>query len=204
MAFIGLILGHQFDRGFADRFTRFGPDLSRERLEQLPESFLRPLFQTMGFLAKADGRVTEEEIRAARKLMHRLGLGPAQARRAIGWFEEGKKPGFQLVPTIRRVRGEGARKADIRALFVRLLMEVALAKPKLHKTERSAFWVICNEFDIGRVELAQLEATLRAQRGFRKSGDVVEDSTRLHEGVPRRSVSTNRRPTTTSKGPTGA
>ena len=181
MAIIGLILGHQFDRGFADRFTRFGPDLSAARLEQLPESFLRPLFQTMGFLAKADGRVTEGEIRAACSLMHRLGLGPAQARRAIAWFERGKEPGFQMVATVRQVRGESARRAESRALFVRLLLEVALAKPTLHKRERSAFWVICNEFEIGRVEFAQLEAMLRAQRGFRQSRAGQEDSKKLRK-----------------------
>lgn len=181
MAIIGLILGHQFDRGFVARFTKFGPDLSSARLEQLPESFISALFQTMGFMAKVDGRVTEEEIRAARALLHRLGLGPAQARRAINGFENGKQPGFQLVPTIRKLRSESARRADMRALFVRLLMEVALSKPALHQRERSAFWVICTELEIGRVELAQLEAMLRAQRGFRSSAAGQEDARRVHE-----------------------
>ena len=62
MAIIGLLFGHQFDRGFADRFTRFGPDVSPSRLEHLPQPYLRALFETMGHLAKADGRVTEDEI----------------------------------------------------------------------------------------------------------------------------------------------
>ncbi len=181
MAIVGLLLGHQFDRGFADRFTKFGPDLSAERLEQLPETFIRALFQTMGFLAKADGRVSEHEIRAARTLMHRLGLGPAQIRKAIGWFELGKQPGFQLVSTIRQVRAESARRAEMRGLFVRLLMEVALSKSTLHKRERSVLWMICTELGIGRVELAQLEAMLRAQRGFRSSAAGHEDSKRVNE-----------------------
>jgi DnaJ like chaperone protein len=179
MIIIGLLLGHQFDRGFADRFTKFGPGVSADRLERLPESFVRPLFLSMGCLAKADGRVTEDEIRAARSLMHRLGLGPGKIRKAIDWFEQGKEPGFQLVATIRDVRAQGARRAEMRGLFVRLLMEVALAKPTLQRQERAALWLICTELDIGRVEFAQLEAMLRAQRGFRKSAAGYEDSRRV-------------------------
>jgi DnaJ like chaperone protein len=181
LAIIGLLLGHQFDRGFADRFTKYGPDLSADRLEQLPESFIRPLFLSMGCLAKADGRVTEEEIRMARTLMHRLGLGPAKIRKAIDWFEQGKEPGFQLVSTLRELRARGARRAETRGLFVRLLMEVALSKPTLQQQERALLWTICTELEIGRVEFAQLEAMLRAQRGFRKSAAGYEDSKRVKE-----------------------
>ena len=181
MALIGLILGHQFDRGFADRFTRFGPDISAARLEHLPEAYLRALFGTMGHLAKADGRVTEDEIRAARTIMHRLGLGPSEIRKAITWFEQGKDASFPLASTLQDLRGQSARRADMRALFLRLLMEVALSKSALQHTERVVIWTICKELDIGRVELAQLEAMLRAQRGFRKSAAGLADSKRVSD-----------------------
>ena len=181
MAIIGLLLGHQFDRGFADRFTRFGPDVSAHRLEHLPQPYLRALFEAMGHLAKADGRVTEDEIRAARSLMHRLGLGPVEIRKAINWFESGKEASYPLVSTLQSLRGQSARRADMRALFVRLLMEVALSKSSLHRTERAIIWTICRELDIGRVELAQLEAMLRAQRGFRQSAAGAADGKRVND-----------------------
>ena len=193
MAIIGLILGHQFDRGFADRFTRFGPDVSASRLEHLPQTYLRALFEIMGHLAKADGRVTEDEIRAARALMHRLGLGPVDIRRAIDWFESGKETSYPLVSNLRTLRGQSARRAEMRGLFVRLLMEVALSKSSFKQTERAMIWTICKELDIGRVELAQLEAMLRAQRGFRKSAAGAVDSKRVNDayvalGVDREST----------------
>jgi DnaJ like chaperone protein len=181
MALIGLLLGHQFDRGFANRFMRFGPDVSASRLEHLPQPYLRALFEIMGHLAKADGRVTEHEIRAARVLMHRLGLGPQEIRRAINWFERGKEASYPLVSTLQTLRGQSARSADMRGLFVRLLMEVALSKSSLRQTERAMIWTVCRELDIGRVELAQLEAMLRAQRGFRKSAAGAADSKRVND-----------------------
>ena len=179
IALLGLLLGHQFDRGFADKFTKFGPEVSDGRLEKLPPVFVEVLFQAIGHLAKADGRVTENEIRAARALMHRFGLGPQEVRQAIGWFEEGKSPSWPLRSRMRDLRARGARKAESRALFLRLVMEVALVDGAVHQRERAALWSICTELDIGRVELAQLEAMLRAQRGFRRSTAGDADTRRL-------------------------
>jgi DnaJ like chaperone protein len=181
MALVGLVLGHQFDRGFADRFTKFGPDVSAARLERLPQQYLCALFGAMGHLAKVDGRVTEDEIRAARMLMHRLGLGPSEIRKAMNWFESGKASSYPLAATVRKMRAESARRADMRALFVRLLMEVSLSKSSLHHSERAVIWTICKELDIGRVELAQLEAMLRAQRGFRRSAAGAADNRRVDD-----------------------
>jgi len=176
IALIGLLLGHQFDRGFAERFRDAADTPTR-----LPEPFLRALFQTMGHLAKSDGRVSEAEIRAARSLMHRLDLRPAQIRRAIDWFEAGKARTFPLLATVRRVSKETSRQPRLRAVFVRLLAEVSLSKSALSARERSLLWTICKELDIGRVELAQLEAMLRAQRAFRQSPPGEADAVRIRD-----------------------
>ena len=161
-ALLGLFLGHQFDRGFAERYRRFqrqGTGIGR-----LPDEYVRALFQTMGHLTKIDGRVSEDEIRAARAIMHRIGLGPARVRHAINWFEDGKKAAFPLIQTMRQLRRVDARRTDMRLLFVRLLLEVVLAYASLHHKERPMIWTIYTERDIGRRDLAQLAAMIRAQK----------------------------------------
>ena len=187
LVLIGLLLGHQFDRGFAARYRHF--ETQGATIGRLPEEYLRPLFQAMGHVAKADGRVSEAEIRAVRTAMHRLGLGPAQVRNAMHWFEDGKRAEFPLLQTIRHTRRIAARKPELRQLFVRLLLEVALAKERLGQQERALIWTVCTEFDIGRVELAQLEAMIRAQKGFRHSPAGDADAERVRNayaalGVP--------------------
>ena len=175
----GFFVGHQFDRGFAAHslaFDELGMGATR-----LSEDYVRALFMCMGHLAKTDGRVTEDEIRAARLVMHQLNLSPAQVRRAIHWFDEGKRPGFPLVQVIRELRRVHARRSDSRLLFVRLLLEVVLAKNRLSSEERSTIWNICTELEIGRVELAQLEAMIRAQKGFKRSPAGSRDSARIEQ-----------------------
>lgn len=169
VALVGLILGHQFDRGFSDSFTRLRRERGfRERPRTAP-AFLDALFEAAGHVAKADGCVTEAEIRATRALMHRLGLGPEQIKDAVVRFERGKEPDWPLRETMRRLRRETQRHAELRSLFVRSLLEIALSKKSLHRRQRAAIWEICSELGIGRAELAQLEALLRAQRAFRQS-----------------------------------
>lgn len=177
LALLGLALGHQFDRGFASRYESFREQA--DRMGRVDDAFVRALFRSMGHLAKIDGRVTEDEIRAARSVMHRLGLGPAKVRNAINWFDEGKQPSFSLVNTVREFRRVNARRAETRSMFLRFVLEVSLAKSRLHRQERAAIWTICSELDIGRVELAQLEAMIRAQKGFRQSPAGDADSARV-------------------------
>jgi DnaJ like chaperone protein len=177
LALLGLILGHQFDRGFAGRIPGVGNDGG----ERLSADFVSALFRTMGHLAKADGRVSEDEIRAARSVMHRLNLGAADTQQAIAWFEEGKSPAFPLQAIIRALGENGAHRPEQRGLFIRLIMEVSLAKSFLDQRERAIIWAICQQLGVGRVELAQLEAMLRAQKGFRRSPQGSADATRMDD-----------------------
>ncbi len=143
------------------------------------DGFARALFQSMGHLAKVDGRVSEDEIRAARTVMHRLGLSPSAVRRAIDWFNQGKEPAFSMSQTMRKLRRDDARATEERTMFLRLVLEVSLAKSRLQKEERAAIWAMCRELGVGRVELAQLEAMIRAQRGFRRSPAGDADAARV-------------------------
>ena len=176
---VGLILGHQFDRGFADRYRLF--KRQDANIQHLSEGFVRTLFEVMGHLAKIDGRVSEDEIRSARIIMQRLNLNPSQVHRAIGWFDEGKEPEYPLVSKIRELRRISARNPQNRLMFMRLLLEVLLAKQALKKEERALIWKISTELKIGRVELAQLEAMIRAQKGFKRSSAGDIDAARVRD-----------------------
>ena len=187
-----LIIAWQFYRGFKSSFRSF--ERQGEKISRVSEDYVRTLFQVMGHLAKVDGRVTEDEIRAARLIMHRLSLNPAQVRRAINWFNDGKRSNFPLKQKMREMRRVHARSAGDRQMFVRLLLEVVLAKSTLRKEERGRLWTICTELDIGRVELAQLEAMIRAQKGFKRSpaGDAdAERVTNAYRALGVKSDSTN-------------
>ncbi len=182
-AAIGVLLGHQFDRGL----TRFDPAAASRMSAGGPSSaarqraFFETTFRVMGHLAKADGRVSEAEIQAAREVMHRLRLHPEAVRRAIELFTEGKQPGFSLTEQLASFRRACGRDPALMRTFLEFQMDLVLAKGSIEPREREVLWRIADQLGVSRVDLAQLEAVLRAQRSFggreqRTRGRAAADS----------------------------
>src|SRR5688572_22044695 len=100
-ALIGLILGHFYDQSVdAARRKAGGGNAALE----ISARFFSATFEVMGHVAKADGRVSEAEIAAARKVMAELRLDGAQIHAAIGHFTRGKNAGFELDDTMQELR----------------------------------------------------------------------------------------------------
>ncbi len=57
----------------------------------------------MGYIAKADGRITENEIATTRQVIAHLGLSGAVKERAIKYFHSGKRADFDLQTTINQL-----------------------------------------------------------------------------------------------------
>ncbi|HHQ13940.1 MAG TPA: co-chaperone DjlA [Chromatiales bacterium] len=167
-AAIGVLLGHQFDRGLGNFDSgsrgRTRPDGKTGAARQ--QVFFETTFQVMGHLAKIDGRVSEEEIQAARAAMHRMRLHPEAVRRAIECFNAGKRDSFQLGPQLARFRQVCGRDRGLVHAFLEFQMDLVLSKGSIKSTERELLWQIAEQLGVGRVELAQMEAILRARRSF--------------------------------------
>jgi len=166
-AIVGFVIGHQFDRRPVGR-RRAGAGPSRE----LQAVFFRTTFQVMGHVAKADGRVTEQEIDAARATMRRFSLSDADVRRAIELFTEGKSPGFPLEDALGALRAASVGREDLRRLFVQIQLEAALQGGGLSPPARTAFARMCSALGISAVEFAALEAMLR-MRGRAAAGSTA-------------------------------
>jgi DnaJ like chaperone protein len=155
-AIVGFLIGHQFDRKAA----------AQRRAGTIPSHglqivFFRATFQVMGHVAKADGRVTEQEIDAARETMRRFSLGDAEVRRAIELFTEGKSSGFPLEEVLGEFRVASAGREDLRRLFVQIQLEATLQGGGLNPPARAVFGRMCSALGISAVEFAALEAMLR-------------------------------------------
>ncbi len=165
---LGIMLGHQFDIGLSARnATRQRIDFGSAKIQQL---FFEMSFTLMGHVAKADGRVSEEDIRVARRLMHSMALPPEQVQQAIKYFTAGKSPNFRRSESLKKLHDRLRGRKDLIRAFMEIQMQAALAAGSLSKTKRELLWTMARFLGMGRVELAQVEALIRA-RHFRDGGE---------------------------------
>ncbi len=163
-ALLGAAIGHQLDRGL-EGFESF-PRLEPGRHQRIQMAFFTATFSVMGHLAKADGRVTEEEIAIARRIMERMDLSPDMREAAIRLFREGKSPGFPLDETLDQFRREIGRRASLVRLFLEILLQAAYADGSLHPKEERLLLHICNRLGFSRFEFQALRAFMEAQLRF--------------------------------------
>src|SRR6516165_10647377 len=78
-AVLGAVIGYMLD-------PKAGGRAAAPSGTSIPAEFFRTTFEIMGHVAKSDGRVSEAEIDAARRLMHELNLGPDEIGIAIACF----------------------------------------------------------------------------------------------------------------------
>jgi DnaJ like chaperone protein len=164
-AVIGAIWGHQYDlsrAGSGKGFSGFSRISSAER----QQVFFESVFLAMGRLAKADGRVSEEEIQVARSFMHQWGLGPEDVRVAIGLFSRGKQADFPIDQQMQKLAVACQGQPELLRAFVEIMMEIPLSKGNIDSAERELLWRMASGIGFSRVQMAQLEAILRAQRSF--------------------------------------
>ena len=153
-AAVGLLLGHQYDV-YADQKSTGGG------VAQIQALFFPATFRLMGHIAKADGRVSEQEIAAARALMHSLHLGEQQMRQAIDCYGEGKQPGFSVTDDLRALRDAMAPHPQMAQFFIELQLQTAIAGNGLSAAPRERLQFAANYLGVPPAHFARLETIMR-------------------------------------------
>ena len=165
-AALGVLVGHQIDEQGAGAH----PALTGDDVAAIGERFFRATFRVMGYLAKADGRVSEEEIAAARTVMTDLRLGPEQVREAIACFRTGKRGDFDCAAEMAALGHACQGRPDLTRIFLEIQVRAALAGNNLEGPVRALMGRVGAALDVSAVEFAHIEAVLRIQRGGARPG----------------------------------
>jgi DnaJ like chaperone protein len=165
-AALGVLVGHQFD----EQSEPPGEHATPEELAAIGERFFRATFHIMGYLAKADGRVSEQEIAAARQTMSELRLDGAQVREAIACFTAGKSPGFDLGGEVAALGRLCRGRPDLARVFLEIEVRTALLGNDLEGPVRALIGRIAAQLGISTLEFVHIETVLRIQQGAFRAG----------------------------------
>src|SRR5215469_11427492 len=156
-AALGMLLGHEFD---TQGFGAAAGDLTG-----IGERFFRSTFHVMGYVAKADGRVSPQEIAAARAVMAELHLTGDQIQQAIACFTAGKEPDFELTAELTALAQACRGRPDLTRVFLEIQMRAAIVGNDLQGQVRPLMNRVAAALGVSPFELAHIEAVLRIQSG---------------------------------------
>ena len=171
---IGVLLGHQVDQSV----PLFGRTRLGGSLQQISQLFFEVAFEVMGQVAKVDGRVSESEIRMARGIMDGLRLTQDQVREAIDCFTRGKSPAYPLSERLAALARQIGERGVLARTFMQIQMQAAIGAGPIGAEKRQLLWRVANALGVGRAEVAQIEALVRAH--FER-GTGVSDAVALEE-----------------------
>ena len=175
-AALGVLLGHGYDlsQQRTDRGVAAPGDAATIRA-----ALFRTAFAVMGHLAKADGRVTEAEIDAARSMMRSLHLDALHVRLAIECFTRGKEADYPVEAELARLRALCGPGHELLRVFLEVQVRAALAGNDLEGPVRGLLFGIAGRLGFSALEVAQLEAALRIQRAGGGSAAAPPPGARL-------------------------
>lgn len=161
-ALLGALIGHQVDAHIERRQGSARTPIGSPH--EVQQAFFQTTFEVMGHLAKADGRVSPEEIKAARGIMHELRLGERDVERAIGYFTDGKRPDYALEARVAQLRRLTGGRSDLMRTFVHIQLKAALWGNGIDSAARGVLQRVGGGLGVSTFELLQLEAILRMQK----------------------------------------
>ena len=137
LGFFGALLG-LFAGSVIDRMRALGAGALNPLQNAIRQAvFLETVFILMGKLAKADGRVSQDEIDHVEQFMQKLGMTAEHRQQAIALFKRGAEPEFDIGPVCRKFMTVCGHTRDLKQMLLVYLIVMALADGHMHPAEET-------------------------------------------------------------------
>ncbi len=186
---IGLLIGHMLDKG-AEQVRTFNPFRPYGPGEQqaVQKALFDTVFSIMGHLAKADGRVSEDEIAQARAVMDRMQLDEEQRKQAIALFNRGKEADFPLQDTVAQFAHAVRFRKQLILVLLEVLLQIALADGTLHEEEEAVLLRVAEGLGVPPQQFRQILNMLLAQAQFSGARPGAQGGQQYGQGPSRPSL----------------
>lgn len=171
-AIAAYFIGSAIDRTLAYGIGGVNP-LSRAHRESV---FLGTVFVLMGKIAKADGRVSEEEVAHVEGMFQKLGMSTEHRQQAIGLFKKGSSADFDIKPALNEFMKACGHTNSLKQMLLVYLIVMAFADGKLDHAEEALLKDIALQLGYSQQMFQQLMAMVINQTHFSGSQAAKESS----------------------------
>lgn len=150
-----------------------------QRLRAVQSEFTERAFAVMGALCKADGLVSQNEIRVAEGLFDRFRLTAEQREAAKAAFNRGKAPDFDLEAELGEFLRVSGGQPMLLQMFLQVQVAAVAADGEVHQAEHEMLVRVARGLGLSEQQVEQLEALLRG--GARQGGAQVSRQQELDD-----------------------
>ena len=167
---IGALLGW-FAGSFFERYVNYGAGGVNPLTErQRSETFKKTLFQLAGRVAKADGKVSQDEIDVVEQIIRQMGMTGDSRQQSIAYFRQGTKEGFDVDLCLQSFIQVCGRTRSLKQTLLTYLVSLAYADDKLDRNERALLERIFYRLGIGQMQFDAFLRMYENQQRFSQSG----------------------------------
>ncbi len=161
----GVIFGVALGHFFFDQRTRT-PAIPQAELERIQIIFFNTVFRMLGYVAKADGHISENEVKLTEIYMDKMGLTPEHRREAIRLFKEGSAADFNSKEQLNAFMAVAHHSPNLRQMLLVYLVNVAMADGLLGDDEAQILRGVAENLGFSRTAFDQLLQMIGAQNSF--------------------------------------
>jgi DnaJ like chaperone protein len=143
--------------------------------------FFKATFAVMGKVAKADGRVTEQEIQFARDVMVRMRLDDEKKRQAMEYFSEGKEADFDLSKVLKPLSLLIQRRSAVKIMFLEIQLQAAMSDGEISPDELKVIQQVCTYLKMSQEEMNALLSRMQAQQSFHGSAGMPNSKSAIED-----------------------
>lgn len=159
-ALFGALAGY-----FLSQFLRAKVQRVLGTATEIQTQFIESTFAVMGAVSKADGQVSQEEIRLAETLFGQFHLSPSARETAKQAFARGKAADFDLDAEVARFAAASRGQRVLHQMFIQIQLSALAADGRVHAQEHAMLLRIARGLGLSEVEIRQLEAMLHGGPG---------------------------------------
>jgi len=164
---VGAFISFKLSGGLIGQLSGFGNVAGISGIKTEKQSvFFKTAFTLMGKLAKADGRVSEQEISHVEQFMKQLNMSASHRKQAIEYFKTGSKESYTIDALILEFNSVTAASPNLKQMLMVYLVRVALADGQLHPNEANLMREVAQQLGFSPQAFEQLMAMLQAQDQF--------------------------------------
>ncbi|OCG21509.1 co-chaperone DjlA [Gilliamella sp. App4-10] len=168
---IGLFIGPMLYQKFCNKLTE-------QKTKANPELYLTVVFEVLGHLSKAKGVVTQDDINLARQFMNRLQLDNNSRKLAQDSFNRGKASDYPLRLRLKELYTQYRFRRNVLNIFCEQLIQAALVDGILDEKEQKILFIVADEFNIPRQQMAMYIQMMMGSYHFHQQNDNRQQNQR--------------------------